>query len=67
MVKGEEGIKCVELINAMLLSTFLDKTIELPINDEEYLEELNKRIACGRTKKVEEKLLDTNGSFGSTK
>ena len=67
MVKGEEGIKCVELINAMLLSSFLDKTIELPINDEEYFEELNKRIACGRIKKVEEKLLNTEGSFGSTK
>lgn len=66
-VSGDEGIKCVELINAMLLSTFLDKTVELPINDELYFEELNKRIAAGKDKQVEEKLLDTTGSFGSTK
>jgi hypothetical protein len=66
-VSGDEGIKCVELINAMLLSTFLNKTVELPINDELYFEELNKRIAAGKDKQVEEKLLDTTGSFGSTK
>ena len=66
-VSGEEGIKCVELINAMLLSTFIDKTVELPINDELYYKELSERIATGRDKKVLEKVLDTDGSFGSTR
>ena len=41
---GAEGIHGVELANAMLLSSWLDKEIELPVDEEVYLEELNKRI-----------------------
>lgn len=40
---GVEGIKALELINSMLLSTFLDKEIELPIDSEKYYEELMKK------------------------
>lgn len=41
---GAEGIRGVELANAMLLSSWLDKEVELPLDEEVYFEELNKRI-----------------------
>ncbi len=47
-VKGVEGIRGVELMNAMTLSTFLDRTVELPIDDALFKAELDKRIANGR-------------------
>lgn len=50
-VDGKEGINEVELMDSMLLSTWLDKTVELPIDDELYLSELNKRIATSKTRK----------------
>ena len=49
-VDGTEGIKGVELMDAMLLSTFLDRAVELPIDDDLYLAELQKRIANSRPK-----------------
>jgi hypothetical protein len=33
-------------MDAMLLSSFLDRAVELPIDDDLYLAELNKRIAA---------------------
>ncbi len=43
-VDGTEGINGVEIMDAMLLSSFLGKAVELPIDDDLYLAELNKRI-----------------------
>src|SRR5690606_4307849 len=40
---GSDGIKGVELANAMHLSSWLNKEVTLPINENLYLEELNKR------------------------
>lgn len=40
---GSEGLNSIELVNAMYLSSWLDKTIELPIDDDIYLQELNKK------------------------
>jgi predicted dehydrogenase len=39
-----EGIHSVELANAMLLSTWLGRSVSLPIDGEEYVRELGKRI-----------------------
>ena len=39
-----EGINGLELTNAIYLSTFTQKTIQLPINEDLYLKELQKRI-----------------------
>lgn len=64
-VKGQEGIHGVELMDAMLLSTWLGRTVTLPIDDELYLAELNKRIAAGRTKNGADRVLDTEGTYGS--
>lgn len=66
-VDGQEGLKCVELINSMLLSTWLDKTVNLPVDDEQYLAELQKRIATSREKTGEDILIDNSMSFGGTK
>lgn len=41
---GAEGIRGVELASAMLLSSWLEKEVELPFDEDLYLEELNKRI-----------------------
>ena len=66
-VDGKEGINGVQLMDSMLLSTWLGKTVELPIDDELYLSELQKRIATGRVKDgVKEVVLDTEGTYGST-
>jgi predicted dehydrogenase len=64
-VKGTEGLRGVELMDSMLLSTWLGKTVELPIDDDLYLEELNKRIATGRKKEGVDVVLDTDGTYGS--
>ena len=42
---ASDGLNGVQLANAMLLSTWLEKDISLPIDDELFYEELKKRIA----------------------
>ena len=66
-VDGKEGLKCVDLIDSMLLSTWLDKTVTLPVDDELYWEELQKRIATSKIKSGEDILIDNSMSFGGTK
>lgn len=65
-VEGVEGINGVELMNAMELSGWNNgKEITLPVNEEEYLEELNKRRATSKIKDIEDKVADTKGTFGT--
>ena len=64
-VDGKEGIRGVQLMDAMLLSSFLGRDVEIPIDDELYLEELNKRVATGRQKEVGDVVLNTEGTYGS--
>ncbi len=65
-VKGVEGINGVQMMDAMMLSSWLGKEVTLPIDDDLYLAELNKRIATGRTKEdVGDVVLDTEGTYGS--
>ena len=45
---AKDGIYGVQLANAMLLSTWLNKEIELPFDDELFYEELKKRIAVSK-------------------
>lgn len=45
---AKDGLCGVQLANAMLLSTWLDKDIELPFDDEFFYEELKKRIAVSK-------------------
>ncbi len=62
-VEGTEGIWGVELMDAMLLSTWLGRAVELPIDDDLYLAELQKRIATGRQKKGCDRVLNTDGTY----
>ena len=49
-VPASDGIFGVELANAMLLSSWLDKTIELPIDGQKFYEELKDRIETSKQK-----------------
>ncbi|MDD7538279.1 MAG: gfo/Idh/MocA family oxidoreductase, partial [Oscillospiraceae bacterium] len=65
---GAEGVNGLTISNAMHLSSWLDKTIELPLDEDLFLEELNKRRATSRLKKnVEEVTFDTSSSYAGTK
>lgn len=68
-IKGVEGIKGVELMNAIELSGWNDGSfVTLPVDEDEYLDELNKRRAFPKLKTAnKEKVVDTNGTFGSKK
>lgn len=64
---GEEGIKSLMLSNAMLLSSWTDSTIELPIDEELFYEKLKERIDSSTYQKPEAggKTLETEGSFNT--
>jgi predicted dehydrogenase len=66
-VQGVEGINGVELMNAIELSGWKNGAeVTLPINEEEYLEELNKRRATSRLKAGgDDKIADMGNTFGS--
>lgn len=63
---AEEGMRSVELANAMLLSAFLCGQVELPIDPAVYERELKKRIANSTVKKKSVKKMnqaDMKGTF----
>lgn len=65
---GREGINGLTLSNAMHLSSWLGKPIELPIDADLYKEELMKRVATSRRKtNVKSVVADTSGSYNSGK
>lgn len=64
-VDGKEGINGVELMNAIELSGWKGgERVQLPVDEDEYLTELNKRRATSRHKtQVDDKVADTTGTF----
>lgn len=62
---AREGIHSVELANAMIFSSFEDKTIELPLNAKAYEKFLKKKISSSTFKKVV-KLADANEDFSKS-
>ncbi len=46
LAPGSDGINGVNLANATLLSSWLGKEVDLPVDEDLYLEELNKHIAA---------------------
>ncbi len=60
---GCEGIRGLTLSNAMHLSSWLDRTVELPIDEDLFLEELNKRRATSRHKTGPSVTFDTEGTY----
>lgn len=66
VAEGKEGINGLMLSNAMHLSDFLGKEIELPFDEDLYYEELMKRVATSKKKEnVVEVFADTRGTYGS--
>lgn len=63
-VDGREGLKSVMLMDAMLLSTWTDGFVTLPIDDDGYVKELEKRIASSRVKTGGGRVLDVEGTYG---
>ncbi len=65
-VNGEDGIKGVELMNAIELSGWKDgEKIVLPVNGETYLAELNKRVAVSRYKAGNDNAVESTLNFGT--
>ena len=63
---GSEGIFGLTLCNAMYLSSWLDETVSLPLDEDLFLEELNKRRATSRRKDhVTETVADLAGTYGA--
>ncbi len=64
-VDGKDGIHGVELMNAIEYSGWMGGAkVTLPVDENKYLEELNKRRATSRIKEVGEiKVVDTSGSY----
>lgn len=60
---GAEGINGLMLSNAMHLSGWLGQTVELPVDEDLFLEELNKRRAASGKKNAGEIVFDTEGSY----
>ncbi len=68
VANGIEGIRGVRLSNAIHLSSFLGKTVEIPVDEDVYYAELMKRVATSRRKEgVTEVVADTSTSFKGVK
>ncbi len=60
---GTEGINGLMLSNAMLLSSWLEREVELPIDEDIFLEELNKRRKTSKIKEDAGIVFDTTGTY----
>ena len=65
VASGVEGIRGLTLANAMYLSSWTGETVELPLDEDRFLEELDKRRATSRRKEDVSITLDTEGTYGS--
>ncbi|MCR5279884.1 MAG: Gfo/Idh/MocA family oxidoreductase [Lachnospiraceae bacterium] len=63
VAEGTEGINGLTLSNAMYLSSWLDKTVEIPFDEELFLSELNKRRATSKRKTGSGVVFDTTGTY----
>jgi len=61
---GEEGIYGLTISNAMHLSTWLDDWVDLPLDEDLFLEKLNERVAASKEKtNVNAKVENTEGTY----
>ena len=63
LASGDEGICGVELANAMMLSTWTDDWVDIPVDEERFYEELQKRVANSELKEGVGKVMDVDGTF----
>ena len=68
IAEGKEGINGLTISNAMHLSAFLGKEVEIPFDEEVYYNELMKRVATSKRKVgVKSVFADTSNSYGGNK
>ncbi len=68
VAEGAEGLRGLTLSNAMHLSAFLGRPVEIPFDEELYYEELMKRVATSRRKTaVQEVVADTSSTYGGAR
>lgn len=68
MARGTEGIYGLTLSNAMHLSAFLGKKIQLPLDEDLFYDELMKRVATSRRKAPAKAVFaDTRDTYGGNK
>ncbi|MBO4626446.1 MAG: Gfo/Idh/MocA family oxidoreductase [Lachnospiraceae bacterium] len=60
---GTEGIRALMLSNAMFLSSWFDRTVTLPIDEDLFLAELNKRRSTSKKKEATGIVFDTTGTY----
>ncbi len=60
---GEEGIRSLTLSNAMYLSQWTGETVQLPVDEELFHQELLKRAAASRHKEVETVYTDASSMY----
>lgn len=66
VARGEEGIRGLTLSNAMHLSAWTNEMVELPLDEDRFLDELNARRAKSKQKEnVAEVVFNTEGSYGT--
>lgn len=63
---GREGINGLMISNAMYLSSWTQQTVDLPIDEQKFLDLLNEKRKTSKHKVVEETTMSIDGSFGST-
>ena len=62
---GREGLKGVQIMDAMLMSSWKNEAVSIPINDDEYYALLQEHVATSKKKDVQEVVLDTANTYGS--
>ncbi|MGI6239854.1 MAG: Gfo/Idh/MocA family protein [Christensenellales bacterium] len=65
IAEGAEGINGLMLSNAMHLSSWTGRTVLLPINEDRFIQELDRRRAKSRIKRGPSVTLDTAGTYNS--
>ncbi len=60
---AEDGLNELTLSNAMYLSSWTDSTIKLPMDEDLFYEELQKRVATSKHKVAEETYIDAKSIF----
>ena len=68
LAPGEDGIKSLSIANAMVLSSWTDKWVDLPNDGEEYWALLQERIKTSKVKdNVTERVINMGGTFNTGK
>ncbi|MDL2301918.1 Gfo/Idh/MocA family oxidoreductase [Lachnospiraceae bacterium OttesenSCG-928-D06] len=63
VAEGSEGIRGLMLSNAMHLSSWLEKPVSLPIDEDLFLQELNKKREASVKKEGKDITFDTKGTY----